>query len=161
MPGNLSYIEDYEPRYQQRMSDYLDFHDKEDRKAAIKKTVSTPSGVRVLALTGFAGAVSIIIPPVYFVSIPLVFKTYKTLKVDFDANLDGFKLKRVSECYARFSAEGAAEMAAFEATQARYDNQTFSYPPDYTELSEFPPTYDDADLFRLPPEPIGVKATSF
>ena len=161
MPENYRYTEGFPPCFRQRVSDVLDFHDKADRKKAIRKTVFSPTAIAVMPLIGVAGVVSLALPFLYLVTVPLVYETYGALKDNYDDHLDDIKLRRMREFDILVVPEIAAEVEAFRAAQGTYDNERFHYPPDYTELSVFPPSYAGDDLYRADPLPGNVKTTSF
>ena len=143
MPGNYRYTEGFPDHYRQRASDILDFHDRADRRAAVKKTALNPMGAIGLVLVGFAGIFSVAFPPLLLITIPLVAQSYKIFKSDFDGNLDGIKFRRMHEFDARIYPELVGEIAAYREVRAGHDEEPFHFPPSYAELSAFPPSYDE------------------
>ena len=160
MPNNYRYTEGFPTCFRQRVSDMLDFHDKADRMTAIKKTFLSPTAIAVMPLIGVAGAISIPLPFLYFVTVPLVYETYGALKENYDDHLDDIKLRRMRDFDIQVVPEIAAEVEAFQAAQGTYDNERFHYPPDYVELDPLPPRYSEDDLFRADPLPGNEKETS-
>ena len=161
MPIDYRYAGGFPQHYQQRVCDMLDYHDKADRKAALKKTLATPMTIAALGLVGVAGVASQILFPVYLVSVPLVIEVYEALKDNYEDNLDAIKVIRMREFDVQIAPEADAELLAYLATRATNDNEAFYYPPEYIELDPFPPMYDHNDLFRADPLPGNVKETSF
>ena len=143
MPGNYRYTEGFPDHYRQRASDILDFHDRADRRAAVKKAVLNPTGVTGLVCIGFAGLFSAAFPPLLLITIPLVNQSYKIFKADFDGNLDDIKFRRMHEFDTRIYSELVGEIVAYREVRAGHDEEPFHFPPDYLELSAFPPSYGE------------------
>ena len=161
MPNNYRYTEGFPAPYRQRVSDVLDLHDSADRRAAVKKAVLNPTGVTGLVCIGFAGLFSITIPPLLFITVPLVYEAYKVFKYDFEDALDDIKLVRMHELDVQIYPEVVAEIEAYREVRASNDEEPFHFPPDYIELSAFPPSYDENAPRRAGPLPGNVKETSF
>ena len=149
------------PNYLARAQANLAQNENRDCKAALKKTLFSGSTPMLLSIIGLAGLICPIMPIGYVFAAPLVYASYKQIKLEYDDNLEQIQRQTLDEFSITLMPEVQESVTAYLAAQDIFDNEPFHHPPVYTEVDVNPPSYQFTEQYVAQPLPPHVKETSF